>query len=100
MTPLGRLSVTEMSPKRNAVRLLFNIEDTARIPGLESALTRDLRMALTEGIDCAVFVGDDGATPNAADIDRAQHGRSGWSKSQSPKPKSSRDRTHSRSLLS
>ena len=62
------LSVTEMSPKRNAVRLLFNIEDTARIPGLESALTRDLRMALTEGIDRAVFLGDDGATPNAADI--------------------------------
>ena len=62
------LSVTEMTPKRNAVRLLFNIEDTARIPGLESALTRDLRMALIEGIDRAVFLGDNGATPNAGDI--------------------------------
>ena len=62
------LSVTEMTPKRNTVRLLFNIEDTARIPGLESALTRDLRMTLVEGIDRAVFLGDNGATPNAGDI--------------------------------
>ena len=62
------LSVTEMKPKRNAVRLVFNIEDAARIPGLESALTRDLRMALVEGVDRAIFLGDDGATPNAGDI--------------------------------
>ena len=62
------LSVIEMAPKRNTVRLLFNIEDAARIPGLESALTRELRMALTEGVDRAVFLGDNGATPNAADI--------------------------------
>ena len=62
------LSVIEMTPKRNAVRLLFNIEDAARIPGLESALTRDLRMTMVEGIDRAVFLGDNGATPNAADI--------------------------------
>ena len=50
------------------MRLLFNIEDAARIPGLESALTRDLRMALTEGVDRAVFLGDDSASPNAGDI--------------------------------
>ena len=62
------LSVIEMTPKRNAVRLLFNIEDAARIPGLESALTRDLRMTMVEGIDRAIFLGDNGATPNAADI--------------------------------
>ena len=30
------IGVTEMKPKRNAVRLLFSIEDAARIPGLES----------------------------------------------------------------
>ena len=40
------VGVTEMKPKRNAATLKFSIEDTARIPGLESALTRDLRMAL------------------------------------------------------
>ena len=62
------VGVTELKPKRNAVRLLFNIEDAARIPGLESALTRDLRMALTEGIDRAIFLGDDTANPNAGDI--------------------------------
>ena len=62
------IGVTELKPKRNAVRLLFNIEDAARIPGLESALTRDLRMALTEGVDRAIFLGDDTANPNAGDI--------------------------------
>ena len=62
------IGVTEMTPKRNAVRLIFNIEDTARIPGLESGLTRDLRMALAEGIDRAIFLGDDGATGTDADI--------------------------------
>ena len=62
------IGVTELKPKRNAVRLLFNIEDAARIPELESALTRDLRMALTEGVDRTIFLGDDTANPNAGDI--------------------------------
>ena len=62
------VGVTELKPKRNATRLLFSIEDAARIPGLESALTRDLRMALTEGIDRAIFLGDDTANPNAGDV--------------------------------
>ena len=62
------IGVVEMKPKRNAATLKFSIEDTARIPGLESALTRDLRMALTEGVDRAMFIGDSGATPNAGDI--------------------------------
>ena len=62
------VGVTELTPKRNAATLKFSIEDTARIPGLESALTRDLRMALTEGVDRAMFIGDSGATPNAGDI--------------------------------
>ena len=62
------LSVAELRPKRNAVRLLFNTEDAARIPTLESALTRDLSMALVEGIDRTIFLGDDAANPNAGDI--------------------------------
>ena len=62
------IGVTEMKPKRNAVRLLFSIEDAARIPGLESALTRDLRMSLMEGIDRAIFLGDATATGADADI--------------------------------
>ena len=62
------IAVTEAKPTRNAVRAVFTIEDAARIPGLESALTRDLRMALTEGIDRAVFIGDSGGTGTDADI--------------------------------
>ncbi len=62
------VGVEELKPTRNAVRLVFNIEDAARIPGLESALTRDLRMVLTEGIDRAIFLGDAGANENSADI--------------------------------
>ena len=62
------IGVTEMKPKRNAVRLLFSIEDASRIPGLESALVRDLRMALMEGVDRAIFLGDAGATGTDADI--------------------------------
>ena len=62
------LGITELKPTRNAVRLVFSVEDAARIPGLESALTRDLRMALAEGVDRAIFLGDPGANENAADI--------------------------------
>ena len=62
------IGVSELKPKRNAVRLLFSIEDAARIPGLESALTRDLSMALTEGVDRAIFLGDATATGTDSDI--------------------------------
>ena len=62
------VGVTEAKPKRGAVRATFSIEDTARLPGLEDALNRDLRMALTDGIDKAIFVGADGGSANTADI--------------------------------
>ena len=62
------VGVTEMKPKRNSVRALFSLEDASRIPGLESAITRDLSMALVEGVDRAIFIGDAGATGNDADI--------------------------------
>ena len=62
------IGVTEVKPSRNAVRAVFSVEDAARLRGLEDALRRDLRMALTEGIDRAVFIGDDGANENAGDI--------------------------------
>ena len=39
-----------------------------RIPMLEEALIRDLRMALVEALDLAIFVGDDGANEDPADI--------------------------------
>lgn len=52
------VGVTEIKPKRAAVRAVFTEEDSARLPGLEDALRRDLGMALTEGIDRAVFLGN------------------------------------------
>ena len=62
------IGVSELKPKRNAVRAVFTTEDAARIPGLEDALTRDLRAALTEGVDRAIFIGDDGGADTEADI--------------------------------
>ena len=62
------IGVTELKPTRNSVRLVFNTEDEARVPMLEEALNRDLRMALTEGVDRAIFLGDADATGTDADI--------------------------------
>ena len=62
------VGVTNLSPTRNAVRAVFTEEDALRLPDLEMALRRDLSMALAEGVDRAIFIGDDGANPNAGDI--------------------------------
>ena len=62
------VGVTELKPTRNAVRAVFTVEDAARLPTLEEALTRELRMALVEGVDRAIFIGDATADPDAGDI--------------------------------
>ena len=62
------VGVTELKPTRNAVRAVFSEEDAMRLPTLEQALRRDLNMALVEGVDRVVFVGDTGANENSADI--------------------------------
>lgn len=63
------VGVSELKPTRNAVHAVFSVEDVARIGSeLESALMRDLRSALVAGIDKAIFIGDDGANENGADI--------------------------------
>ena len=62
------VGVSELKPTRNSTRLVFNVEDSARIPGLESALTRDLRAALVEGVDRVCFLGDLTANPADGDI--------------------------------
>ena len=62
------VGVSEIKPTRNAVRAVFSEEDAMRLPGLEEALRRDLGMALTEGVDRAIFVGDGDANENAGDI--------------------------------
>ena len=62
------VGTTDMKPKRNAVSLTYSMEDAARLPGLDDALVRDLRIGLMEAVDKAVFLGDDGANENGADI--------------------------------
>ena len=62
------IGVRNVSPKRMTLRYEYSVEDDARVPGLESALLRDMRMAVAENVDSVVFVGDDGANPNDGDI--------------------------------
>ena len=62
------VGVTELKPTRNAVRAVFTEEDAHRLPSLEASLRRDLGMALAEGVDRAIFLGDGGANENTADI--------------------------------
>ena len=62
------VAVTEIKPARRAIHGIYSIEDDMRLPGLSDAIERDMRMAMTEGIDLAVFKGDAGANENTADI--------------------------------
>ena len=62
------VGVTELKPTRNSVHAVFSREDDLRNPGLQAALTRDLRMAVSDAVDLAVFEGDTGANEDTADI--------------------------------
>lgn len=62
------IGVETFDPTRMTIHYEFAIEDAARIPGLEAALERDLRMALRESMDRAVFNGDTGANEDTADV--------------------------------
>ena len=62
------VAVTEIKPARRAVHGVYSIEDDMRLPGLSDAIERDMREAMTESVDLAVFNGDSGANENAADI--------------------------------
>ena len=62
------IGITNLSPKRSAVHTIFSIQDSMRVPGLEDAITRDLRAAVVNAVDLAVFLGDADATPNNGDI--------------------------------
>lgn len=61
-------TVNELKAKRNAVHVSYTIEDRANIPMLEEVIARDMRMALTTGVDKVIFTGDSTASPNAGDI--------------------------------
>ena len=62
------VGVETMHPTRHGARAVFNVEDAARVPGLEDALQRDLRMALVESMDTAIIKGDGSADDNTEDI--------------------------------
>ena len=62
------VAVTELKPTRNSVHGLYSIEDDARLPGLASAIMRDMRSAMVAQIDKTIFVGDSGANEGTADI--------------------------------
>ena len=62
------INVSELKPTRNSVHAVFSREDDLRNPGLQSALTRDLRMAVSDAVDLAVFEGDTTANEDTADI--------------------------------
>ena len=62
------IGVVELRPSRMSIHLEIAVEDMARIAGLEAALRRDMRSALVERVDRTVFLGDDGANENSADI--------------------------------
>ena len=51
------VGTTELKPKRNSSHLTFSLEDSYRLPGIENALRRDMRMAVMESVDRAVFLG-------------------------------------------
>lgn len=62
------IGTTTLKPKRLTVTYSYSVEDAARLPGLSDALARDMRAALSESMDAAVFNGDTGATGTDADI--------------------------------
>ena len=63
------IGVKTAEPSRHGARAVFNIEDAARVPMLESAISRDLRSALVESMDRAMFIGDANSDEDAiADI--------------------------------
>ena len=68
------ISIATLQPTRNAASLQFSIEDAARMPGLEAALATDLRGAVAESVDEAIFKGDATADENVADITGFQTG--------------------------
>ena len=62
------VSSVEAKPKRNSARVVISQEDNLRLPGLESALRRDLAMAVSDAVDRAVFLGDSGPSTASYDI--------------------------------
>ena len=61
----GTFTVSTIAPTRLTARYLLRVEDLARFAGMEEALRRDLRDALSDAMDRQVLAGD-GTAPNVA----------------------------------
>ena len=61
----GTFTVTTIAPTRLTARYVLRVEDLARFAGMEEALRRDLRDALSDAMDLQVLAGD-GTAPNVA----------------------------------
>ncbi len=62
------ITTEEHKPKRLPVTLVFPTEDAFRLPMLEPALVRELRMSVMEKMDAIIFSGDTAADGTDADI--------------------------------
>ena len=62
------ISTIELKPKRNTAHLVFSLEDSYRLPGLEDSLRRDMQKAVMEAVDKAIFTSDATADGTDADI--------------------------------
>ena len=62
------VTIIELKPKANSVYVELQREDSLRMPGFENAVVADLRGAVLDAVDKAVFLGDAGATGTDADI--------------------------------
>ena len=60
------IGVAELKPKRNSAHIVFSLEDSYRLPGLEAALRRDMADAVMENVDKAVFLG--GSSQGSASV--------------------------------
>ena len=61
------VAVKELKPTRHVTHAIYSVEDAARLPGLSEAMLRHMRMALTDSIDKAIFIGEN-PTGTEADI--------------------------------
>ena len=67
-TGVWTINKLSLKPTRNTIQIEPTEEDMLRDPGLGDSLIRDIRMAMADSVDLAIFKGDAGANEDTADI--------------------------------